>query len=75
MYLFAHNVRYAGNSSWTPAHLRYLAKIKMPFPVQQIVFQEMLEVISEATARLERYDQEIERAVPGWRWEPVVRSV
>jgi hypothetical protein len=47
----------------------------MPFPVQQIVFQEMLEVISEATARLERYDQEIERAVPGWRWEPAVRAL
>jgi hypothetical protein len=37
----------------------------MPFPVQQIVFQEMLDVITEATERLERYDQEIERAVPG----------
>jgi len=36
----------------------------MPFPVQQIVFQEMLEVISQAAAQLERYDQEIERAVP-----------
>jgi len=32
-------------------------------------------VISEATARLERYDQEIERAVPGWRWAPAVRAV
>ena len=75
MYLLRHNIRYGGKSSWTPAHLRYLAQIKMPFPVQQIVFQEMLEVISEATARLERYDQEIERAVPGWRWEPVVRAL
>jgi len=47
----------------------------MPFPVQQIVFQEMLEVITQATAQLERYDQEIERAVPGWRWEPAVRAL
>ena len=75
MYLLRHNLRYGGQSSWTPAHLRYLAKIKMPFPTQQIVFQEMLDVISEATARLERYDQEIERAVPGWRWEPAVRAL
>jgi transposase len=63
MYLLRHNLRYGGETSWTPAHLRYLAKIKMPFPVQQIVFQEMLEVISEATARLERYDREREPAV------------
>src|ERR1017187_9227301 len=75
MYLLRHNRRYGGKSSWTSAHLRYLARIKMPFPVQQIVFQEMLEVISDATARLERYDQEIERAVPGWRWEPAVRAL
>jgi transposase len=75
MYLLRHNLRYGGQTSWTPAHLRYLAKLKMPFPVQQIVFQEMLDVISEATARLERYDQEIERAVPGWRWAPAVRAL
>ena len=57
-------------------HLRYLAKLKMPFPVQQIVFQEMLDVISEATARLERYDREIGTcAVPGWRWERAVRAL
>ncbi len=75
MYLLRHNIRYGGKCSWTPAHLRYLAKIKMPFPVQQIVFQEMLEVISQAAAQLERYDQEIERAVPGWRWAPAVRAL
>jgi transposase len=76
MYLLRHNRRYGGKSSWTPAHLRYLAEIKMSFPVQQIVFQEMLEVITEATERLERYDQEIERAVPGWsRMAGVVRAL
>src|ERR1017187_861019 len=75
MYLLRHNLRYGGQTSWSAAHLRYLAKIKMPFPVQQIIFQEMLEAITEATARLERYDQELERAVPGWRWEPVVRAL
>lgn len=75
MFLLRHHLRYGGKSSWTPAHLRYLSRIKMPFPAQQIVFEEMLQVISEASARLERYDQEIERAVPGWRWEPVVRAL
>jgi len=75
MYLLRHNFRYGGQTSWNAAHLRYLAKIKMPFPTQQIVFQEMLDVITEATARLERYDREIERAVPGWRWEPAVRAL
>lgn len=75
MFLLRHNIRYAGKTSWNAAHLRYLAQIKMPFPVQQIVFQEMLDVISAASARLERLDEEIERAVPGWRWQPVVRAL
>jgi hypothetical protein len=48
MFLLRHNIRYAGKTSWNDAHLRYLAQIKMPFPVQQIVFQEMLGVITQA---------------------------
>lgn len=75
MFLLRHNIRYGGQTSWTPAHLRYLAKIKMPFPEQQVVFQEMLGVITEATARLERYDTQLPSVVAGWRWEPVVRAL
>ena len=76
MYLLRHNLRYGGQTAWSPAHLRYLAQIKMPFPIQQIVFQEMLDVITEATERLERYDREMERAVPGWsRMAGVVRAL
>ena len=75
MFLLRHNIRYCGKTSWNAAHLRYLAQIKMPFPVQQIVFQEMLNVITEASLRLERLDQEIPRAVPAWRWQPVVRAL
>ncbi len=75
MFLLRHNIRYAGKSSWTPAHLRYLARIKMPFPEQQFVFQEMLQVITEAAARLERYDAQLPSVVAGWRWEPVVRAL
>ena len=28
-----------------------------------------------AADRLERYDVEVARAMPGWRWEPVVRAL
>jgi transposase len=75
MFLLRHNFRYGGKSSWTAAHLRYLAKIKMPFGEQQFVFQEMLNVITEAGQRLERYDAQLESIVTGWRWEPVVRAL
>jgi len=75
MFLLRHNIRYAGKTAWKPAHLRFLATVKMPFPEQQWVFQEMVNVISEAGQRLARYDTEIERVVTGWRWEPVVRAL
>jgi len=75
MFLLRHNLRYAGTKAWSPAHLRYLATVKMPFAEQQYVFQEMVNVISEATDRLERYGEQIARAIVGWRWQPVVKAL
>jgi transposase len=75
MFLLRHNFRYAGKSAWTPAHLRYLARIKMPFPAQQFALQELMHAISEAGERLERYDAQLVREVAGWRWEPAVKAL
>ena len=75
MFLLRHNFRYTGLSSWTPAHLRYLARIRMPFPAQQFALQELLNAISEASQRLERFEAQIQREVAGWRFEPVVKAL
>ena len=75
MFLLRHNFRYAGTTSWTPAHLRYLARIKMPFPAQQFALQELMNSITEAGERLERFDAQLAREVAGWRWEPAVRAL
>jgi transposase len=75
MFLLRHNFRYSGQTSWTPAHLRYLARIKMPFPAQQFALQELMNTITEAGERLERYDAQFAREVAGWRWEPAVRAL
>jgi transposase len=75
MFLLRHNLRYAGTKAWTAAHLRHLATVKLPFSEQQWAFQEMVNVLTDTTARLERYDTQIERVVAGWRWEPVVRAL
>jgi transposase len=75
MFLLRHNIRYMGKTAWSPAHLRYLATVKMPFAEQQFVFQEMLDVITEAGKRLERYEAQLPGVVAGWRWEPVVRAL
>jgi len=67
--------RYTGKSSWNDAHKRYLAGLVMPQPPQQIAFQEYIHAIDDATARLERLTQAVEDALPGWKWEPVVRAL
>jgi transposase len=75
MFLLRQNIRYAGTKPWTAAHLRFLATVKLPFAEQQFVFQEMVNVITDASQRLERYEKEIASVVAGWRWEPVVKAL
>jgi transposase len=75
MFLLRQNLRYAGTTSWTPKHLRFLATIKMPFAEQQFAFQEMVNLISEAGQRLARYEKHLPGVVAGWRWEPVVHAL
>ena len=67
--------RYTGKSSWNEAHKRYLSKLVMPQPPQQIAFQEYIHAIDDATERLERLTQAVLDALPGWKWEPVVRAL
>jgi transposase len=74
-FLLRHGFRYTGKSSWTPAHKRYLSGLLMPQAAQQIVFQECIHAINDATERLERLTQAMEDALPGWKWEPVVRAL
>jgi len=50
--LLRNGTPYAGKSSWTAAHLRWLATLKLPHPAQQIAMQEYLHSITECTARI-----------------------
>lgn len=74
-FLLRHGFRYTGKSSWSDAHKRYLSGLLMPQAAQQIVFQECIHAINDATERLERLTQAMEDALPGWKWEPVVRAL
>lgn len=67
--------RYTGRSSWTEAHKRYLSKLIMPQPPQQVAFQEYLHAIDDAGERLARLTQAVLDALPGWKWETVVRAL
>lgn len=74
-FLLRQGFRYSGKTSWNDAHKRYLSGLLMPQPAQQIVFQECIHAIDDATQRVERLTQAVEDALAGWKWEPVVRAL
>jgi transposase len=73
--LLRNGIPYAGKSSWTAAHMRWLATLKMDQPVQQIAFQEYLHAITEATSRIQRLEQAMRDTLPQWSLMPIVQAL
>lgn len=73
--LLRNGLRYEGKSSWIPAHLRWLADLKLPLPAQQIAFQEYLDSVTATTDRISRLEQQIRDQVESWRMKPVVDAL
>jgi len=65
----------AGKSSWTGAHLRWLATLKMEHAAQRIAFQEYLHSITEASARIQRLEQGMRDALADWTLKPLVQAL
>jgi len=74
-FLLRLGLRYPGKTSWTPAHMNYLSKLKMSHPAQQIVLEEYIQAVQSATERLDRLTTQVHAQLPGWKWEPVVRAL
>ncbi len=73
--LLRNGIAYAGKAAWTPAHLRWLAALKMPEPAQQIGFQEYLHSITESGARIARLEQALRDQLPGWQLRAHVQAL
>ena len=73
--LLRNELRYVGRSSWTPAHRRWLAGLKLPQPAQQIAFEEYVDAVEVAGSRVARLTGAIERGIEGWRFAPVVAAL
>jgi len=73
--LLRNGIAYTGKSSWTAAHLRWLATLKMEHAAQQIGFQEYLHSITEATHRIERLEQAMRETLPDWSLKPLVQAL
>jgi len=56
----------SGKSRWTQAHYRWLEGLKFEQAVQQIVFQEYVDAVRQAEARVTGLVKEMERALQNW---------
>jgi transposase len=74
-FLLRHDSRDTGRATGGPAHLRWLAEVVCPTPVQQIVFQEYVRAVNEQAERLQRLEQERQDHVNTWRLQPVVEAL
>jgi transposase len=73
--LLRNEIRYVGRTSWTAAHRRWIAHLKLPDPAQQIAFEEYVAAVEEAGARLERLAGAINAQLEHWRWRPLVEAL
>ena len=74
-FLLRTGLRYAGKSSWSKAHMRWLSDIKMPHPRQQIVLQEYIDTITECCSlRVLRLTGQIRQMLPKWCMFAVVEA-
>ncbi len=64
-----------GKSRWTQAHFRWLEKLKFDITVQQIVFQEYVDAVKQAEARVAGLEKEMEKALKSWALAPVVDAL
>ena len=74
-FLLRHGLRYPGKCSWSLAHRRWLAGIKMPHPAQQIMLQEYTHSVEECTQRVQRLTEQIQQLLPDWRMHPLVEAL
>jgi transposase len=66
---------YAGDSKWTQAHFRWMEEVRFDSPIQQIVFQEYVDVVKHLQGRVPAVEEEIRKALVGWSLRGVVEAL
>jgi transposase len=74
-FLLRHGRIYTGKKGWTVAYRRWLTTVRFQHPAQQIVFQDYVDAVADAEARVERLTGQIAELLPSWSLAPVVEAV
>ena len=74
-FLLRHGHVYRGKSRWTKAHFRWLEQVRFASPVQQIVFQEYVDLVKDARVRVVGLESQMRQALKGWSLGQVAESL
>src|SRR5690625_4938733 len=75
-FLLRHGQVYgAGKKKWTQAYFRWLERVKMPTPVQQIVLTEYIDTVQAMQRRVAALTEQMRQALATWTMRPVVEGL
>src|SRR6202048_1345841 len=75
-FLLSHGLHYSqGKKTWTKAHLNWLTSVKLEYPEQRFVFEEMMLAMRQACERIERLEQALGAAVSDSSLSEVVTAL
>lgn len=71
-FLLRHGKSYSGKSTWTQAHFRWMEELSFEHPSRQIVFQEYVDMVKHAQARLQAIEEQMRAVLEAWSMREVV---
>lgn len=74
-FLLRHGRRYSGACRWTRAHMSWIRQQGFQLPAQHVVLEEYLQAVEEASARVQRLEEQIHQQVECWSQAPVVKAL
>jgi transposase len=74
-FLLRHGRVYEGKCRWTQAHSRWLEAQAFESPVQQVVFQEYVDAVAQAGARVASLEARMHEALRTWSLAPAVTGL
>ena len=74
-FLLRHGRVYAGKKGWTQAYRRWLTTVRFDHVAQQLALQDYIHAVTDAEARVERLQRQIEDLAQDWSQAPVVAAL
>lgn len=75
-FLLRHERHYdQGKDKWTKTYFRWLSDQKFESPVQQIVFQEYIDAVTQTSDRVDQLTKQLERCAKSWSLWPMVQGL